>query len=178
MAIYLGSNKVDGATANTTVVDLTQAEYDALTTEEKNNGNVYCVTDASGTYLTASEVSYGSSSVQSALDDLGSTVSSISSWERLYYNSTAYQNDIGTTLPLSDSISKYHAVHIQAYEQYYNSSSRRYIDIPYLTTLAGFYSFGTDTGVGSVRLEFNSNGLYIISSTASSLFIQGVWGKA
>ena len=49
-------------------VELTQAEYDALTTEQKNNGKVYCVSDASGTYLTASEVSYGSSSVQDALD--------------------------------------------------------------------------------------------------------------
>ena len=51
-------------------VELTQAEYDALTTEQKNNGMVYCVSDANGTYLTASEVSYGSSSVQDALDDL------------------------------------------------------------------------------------------------------------
>ena len=51
-------------------VELTQAEYDALTTEQKNNGMVYCVSDASGTYLTASEVSYGSSSVQDALDGL------------------------------------------------------------------------------------------------------------
>lgn len=54
-------------------VELTQAEYDALTTEQKNNGMVYYVSDANGTYLTASEVSYGSSSVQDALDDYNNT---------------------------------------------------------------------------------------------------------
>lgn len=39
------------------VVELTQAEYDALSTVEKNNGKIYYVTDATGTYLTAGEVS-------------------------------------------------------------------------------------------------------------------------
>ena len=56
------------------VVELTQAEYDALSTVEKSNGTIYYVTDATGTYLTASEVSYGSSSVQDALDDLESQI--------------------------------------------------------------------------------------------------------
>lgn len=54
----------------TPVVELTQAQYDALTPAEKNNGSIYCVTDSTGTYLTASEVSYGSASVQTALDNL------------------------------------------------------------------------------------------------------------
>ena len=58
-------------------VELTQAEYDALTTEQKNNGMVYCVSDANGTYLTAGEVSCTDSlgnvySVQERLDSLGS----------------------------------------------------------------------------------------------------------
>lgn len=92
MAIYLGSNQVDlglyniqsdWAETDTTkesyiqnkpsifpAVELTQSQYDALSTAEKNNGNVYYVTDSTGTYLTASEVSYGSSSVQNALDNL------------------------------------------------------------------------------------------------------------
>ena len=92
MAIYLGSNQVDlglyniqsdWAETDTTkesyiqnkpsifpAVELTQSQYDALSTADKNNGNVYYVTDSTGTYLTASEVSYGSGSVQEALDDI------------------------------------------------------------------------------------------------------------
>lgn len=54
----------------TPVAELTQAQYDALTPAEKSNGTIYCVTDSTGTYLTASEVSYGAGSVQGALDDV------------------------------------------------------------------------------------------------------------
>ena len=64
------------------VVELTQAEYDALSTVEKNNGTIYYVTDAVGTYLTAGEVSCtdsdgNTSNVQNTLDSIGTDLSSV-----------------------------------------------------------------------------------------------------
>ena len=50
MPIYLGNQNVllrngGGGSGNTNSVALTQAEYDALTTEEKNNGTIYFITN-------------------------------------------------------------------------------------------------------------------------------------
>ena len=45
--IYLTPS--DGSGGNTNSVELTQAEYDALTTEEKNNGTIYFITDGDPT---------------------------------------------------------------------------------------------------------------------------------
>ena len=41
----------DGSGGNTNSVELTQAEYDALTTEEKNNGTIYFITDGTPSNL-------------------------------------------------------------------------------------------------------------------------------
>ena len=46
MALYINGNKTGGGGGgNSNMRELTQAEYDALTTEEKNNGTVYYITD-------------------------------------------------------------------------------------------------------------------------------------
>lgn len=82
-------------------VELTQVQYEALTPEEKNNGKIYCVTNESGTYLTASEVSYGSSSVQDALDTLNVEITSAVSvaipYTSWYTSGTSVLADITVT---------------------------------------------------------------------------------
>ena len=47
MALYVNGNKIGGG-GNSKMQELTQEEYDELTTEEKNNGTVYYITDANG----------------------------------------------------------------------------------------------------------------------------------
>lgn len=48
MALYVNGNKIGGGGGNSNMQELTQEEYDALTTEEKNNGTVYYITDVNG----------------------------------------------------------------------------------------------------------------------------------
>lgn len=96
---------------------------------------------------------------------------------KLYDGGTTYKNDIGSTLTLLKPITGIRQIYITAYETYFNASSRRFIDIPLRRlTQAGFYVFGTDTGVGSVRVEFTNDSVRLISSTASSLFVQTIYG--
>lgn len=45
MALYINGNKTGGGGGNSNMRELTQSEYDSLTTEEKNNGTVYYITD-------------------------------------------------------------------------------------------------------------------------------------
>ena len=48
MALYINGNKISGGGGNSNMQELTQEEYDELTTEEKNNGTVYYITDVNG----------------------------------------------------------------------------------------------------------------------------------
>ena len=71
-----------------TYCSLTQAEYDELSEEEKNNGIVYYITDGSIEQIDASSVRYdnsnshiSSTSVQGALDSLDTMLGSIGSGE-------------------------------------------------------------------------------------------------
>ncbi len=64
-------------------VTLTQAQYDALSTTEKNNGTVYYITDGTANYPTAATTRYDhtdsglmATSVQDAIDELSETVGS------------------------------------------------------------------------------------------------------
>ena len=61
-------------------VALTQAEYNALSYAQKNNGNFYFITDANPSYFSASNIDYTSASsritatnVQNAIDEIDST---------------------------------------------------------------------------------------------------------
>lgn len=63
------------STAN--MVALTQAEYNALTTAQKNNGNFYFITDADPSYFSAGNIDYDNTNsgltatnVQSAIDEV------------------------------------------------------------------------------------------------------------
>ena len=57
----------NGKTYTGNSVTLTQAQYDALSEAEKNNGVAYYIYD-SDTVLDASDVSYGTGTVESTLD--------------------------------------------------------------------------------------------------------------
>lgn len=59
------------------IVALTQAEYNALSTAQKNNGNFYCITDADPSYFSAENIDYdntdsglSATNVQNAIDEV------------------------------------------------------------------------------------------------------------
>ena len=61
-------------------VALTQTEYNALSHDQKNNGNFYFITDADPSYFSASNIDYDNTSsgitatnVQDAVDEIDST---------------------------------------------------------------------------------------------------------
>ena len=75
-----------GVAYNTTsnMVALTQAEYNSLSSAQKNNGNFYFITDSDPSYFSASNIDYSNTTsgltatnVQSAVDEIMSTSSVI-----------------------------------------------------------------------------------------------------
>lgn len=59
------------------IVALTQAEYNALSTAQKNNGNFYCITDADPSYFSAENIDYDNTdsglsaiNIQDAIDEV------------------------------------------------------------------------------------------------------------
>lgn len=73
-----------GVAYNTTsnMVALTQAEYNSLSTAQKNNGNFYFITDADPSYFSAGNIDYDNTdsgltatNVQDAIDELETAVS-------------------------------------------------------------------------------------------------------
>ncbi len=69
------------STAN--MVALTQAEYDSLTTAQKNNGNFYFITDADPSYFSSENIDYDNTDsgltatdVQAAIDEVNTKVNS------------------------------------------------------------------------------------------------------
>ena len=79
MPILVKNGKVYGDHS----VTLTQAQYDALSTAEKNNGTVYYITDGTANYPTAATTRYDhtdsglmATSVQAAIDELNEAVGS------------------------------------------------------------------------------------------------------
>lgn len=73
------------------VVELTQAEYDALNEEEKMSGVTYYITDTNNeSYVSASEIAYNnlssglsSTNVADAIDELASTINQM---QQIYVN--------------------------------------------------------------------------------------------
>ena len=72
------------------IVALTQAEYNALSTAQKNNGNFYCITDADPSYFSAENIDYDNTdsglsaiNIQDAIDEVDSKIPTISDFIRL-----------------------------------------------------------------------------------------------
>lgn len=67
--------------ATSNMVALTQAEYNSLSTAQKNNGNFYFITDADPSYFSAENIDYDNTdsgltatNVQDAIDDVNSII--------------------------------------------------------------------------------------------------------
>ena len=79
--VLAGGLKINGTQNVATQVSLTQAEYDALSTAQKNNGNFYLITDADPSYFSAENIDYDNTSsglsatnIQGAIDDINSVI--------------------------------------------------------------------------------------------------------
>ena len=77
MSVLIKNGKIYGDHS----VTLTQAQYDALSTTEKNNGTVYYITDGTASYPTAATTRYDhtdsgltANSVQDAIDELSEMI--------------------------------------------------------------------------------------------------------
>lgn len=100
------------STAN--MVALTQIEYDALTTAQKNNGNFYFITDADPSYFSAENIDYDNTdsgltatNVQDAVDEIALGVCNYSLSEKIVGkwvdNKTLYEKTIDITPITTDS---------------------------------------------------------------------------
>lgn len=85
------------STAN--MVALTQAEYNALSTAQKNNGNFYFITDADPSYFSAENIDYDNASsgltatnVQTAIDEVNTEVNSKASTNWINQYTASYGN--------------------------------------------------------------------------------------
>ena len=76
-------------------VELTQAQYDALSEEEKNNGMAYYIKDAVDTPITASGVTYNDTNVKAELDTLNESVDSIKSVDNVITSANADYAEVG-----------------------------------------------------------------------------------
>ena len=85
------------STAN--MVALTQAEYDTLTTAQKNNGNFYFITDADPSYFSAENIDYDNTDsgltatdIQAAIDEVKTIADSKASKSWINYYTASYGN--------------------------------------------------------------------------------------
>ena len=76
-------------------VEITQAEYDALSDAEKNNGMAYYITDADETPVSASGVTYNDTNVEAALDNVTDEISSLKSSDGVVTSSNADYAEVG-----------------------------------------------------------------------------------
>ena len=76
-------------------VELTQAQYDALSEEEKNNGMAYYIKDAVDTPITASGVTYNDTNVKAELDTLNESIDSIKSVDNVITSANADYAEVG-----------------------------------------------------------------------------------
>jgi len=103
------------STAN--MVALTQAEYNALSTAQKNNGNFYCITDADPSYFSAENIDYDntesgllSTNIQDAIDELIESKTAYSTTEKVVGKwidgSTVYEKTVEVS-GLSSNVSNW-----------------------------------------------------------------------
>ena len=84
------------------MVALTQAEYNSLTSAQKNNGTFYFITDANPDYYSASYIDYDNTSTGLVATNVQSAIDEISSVSTL-----AGLSDVTLTTPTNNDVLKY-----------------------------------------------------------------------
>lgn len=94
MAILkLNSSTVGGMKSALNVVEITQAQYDALSEEEKMSENIFRITDKDYP-LDAKQIAYGDGSVDGAIGELAETVDDLKKYEiKIRDNSYVIRSD-------------------------------------------------------------------------------------
>ena len=69
--------------ATSNMVALTQAEYNALSTAQKNNGNFYFITDADPSYFSAENIDYDNTDSGLSATDIQGAIDEVAQVERL-----------------------------------------------------------------------------------------------
>lgn len=103
--VYGGS----GGGGSASIIELTKNEYDALSAETKNNGNLYYITDATEDYAKALEIQYDNQisklsavTVQDAIDEVSSFGSSKTMTKAEYDKLSEEEKNNGTTYYITD----------------------------------------------------------------------------
>lgn len=145
-------------------ISLTQAQYNALSEEEKNNGTVYFVEDSasSGTITNASVIGYNDTNVQSALDNISINKINYSDVvNNLTSNSTSLPLSAAQGKELKDQIDS-QDTRINILEDKTNAISQNsnhtifsntHVDVP-----DGYVNIKTNTTEGESRLTLNTRG--------------------
>lgn len=84
--------------ATSNMVALTQAQYDALSTAQKNNGNFYFITDANPSYFSATNIDYNNTDsgltatdIQDAIDEVVGSISDTKVTQTATSNNAYYE---------------------------------------------------------------------------------------
>jgi hypothetical protein len=85
--------------ATSNMVALTQAEYNSLSTAQKNNGNFYFIVDSDPSYFSAENIDYDNTDsgltatdIQTAIDEVNTKVNSKASTNWICYYEASYGN--------------------------------------------------------------------------------------
>jgi len=156
--------------------EVTQAQYDALTTDEKNNGTAYFITDRLSPAATDLWTKVGTATLNTTAKDCSGAINELNSTIRTqthYYGELLDSGSIktmttATSKNLNDKFTKYNYLVIQ-----FRSSS----NVMQTTVVTSSYFNGTSSTTRVILVGFSSSGSYlgtveVYKNTDSSVYIK------
>lgn len=160
--------------------EVTQAQYDALTTAEKNNGTAYFITDRLSPAATDLWTKVGTATLSTTAQDCSAAINELNTEMFYTHHVTELLNVSGinamttaTSQDLSAEFLDYEFLVIQL---------RAYSNVYQTTFVTSGYFNGTGSGTRPILMGFNTSGAYlgaveVYKNTASKIYIKASSGN-